>query len=70
MAQKIEITVAPDGRIQTAFAGFEGTACYQEAEQLKLVLAKYGVSSETVEIWPTKSEVEVRRLENTQSAGA
>lgn len=43
MARKVEVAVDKYGRIRADFAGFPGSDCYTEAENLEKALARLGL---------------------------
>lgn len=71
MAKKsIRVEISPDEKIQISYDGYVGNACYAEAEKLRLAFSGIGLDVETKQTTDTKTEVEVRRLENQQGVGA
>lgn len=70
MAQKIRIEVSPDEKFKISYDGFVGNACFAKAEQVRLAFANLGLTVDTKQIIETKTEQEVRRLENSQGVGA
>lgn len=50
MPKKVEVVVAPDGRLETNFIGFLGEECFDEAEKLKRALQAVGLEIDPLEV--------------------
>lgn len=70
MDRTIKYVIDGDGNVSMHFDGFEGKSCYAEAEKIRLAFDSLGMTVDVTNVIPTKEEVEVRRLDNTQRVGA
>jgi len=68
-AKKITVTISPDGKLHSDYDGFDGEACFQEAEKLAQSLAQQGLDMTVVKVDPKRREQELRKLETSQKVG-
>lgn len=68
-AKKITVTITPDGKLHSDYDGFDGQACFTEAEKLAQSLAQQGLDMEVIKVDPKRRETELRKLENPQKVG-
>ncbi|MHB8928101.1 MAG: DUF2997 domain-containing protein [Bacillota bacterium] len=71
MPKKVEVVVAPDGRIETNFIGFLGDECFDEAEKLKRALQAVGLEidpAEVVKKGPERIALETGQAEEEEDA--
>jgi hypothetical protein len=67
--KKITVEVGDDLKIRVDYEGFEGNACFQEADAFRHALAMYGVDAEVIKVDNKRNEVETRKLQTGVTAG-
>lgn len=69
MSKNVKVEVTGEGQMQISYDGFVGNACFVEAEKLRLAFSSLGLDVDTKKVIENRTEVETRRLENSQSVG-